>query len=327
MLRRARSGDQAAFSELVAPYRRDLHLHCYRLLGSALDAEDVVQDTLLAAWRGLSRFEGRASLRTWLYRIATNRCLNAMRADRRRPKVTRDAVELPPPTGWVDASPMEPYPDVLGASQPPPGPEAQYESKEAISLAFVAAVQALPPRQRAVLVLRDVLGYRAGEVAEILDTTEDSVTGALTRARTTLSVHLPAPAGLPESRRERELVARFAEAFEVGDVDEIVRLLTDDVWLRMPPLPLEYQGHDSVANFLRVIAFRDSRRYRLVHTSANGQPAFGCYLEDSHSPIAHAHGLMVITVTDQGVAGITRFLDNSILAGFGLPRTLDIEPG
>jgi RNA polymerase sigma-70 factor (ECF subfamily) len=332
LLARARTGDGEAFRELVEPYRRELHVHCYRLLGSVQDAEDLLQETLLAAWRGLDRFEGRSSLRTWLYRIATNRCLNALRAgDRRiRDRVPRAEVALPEPSRWVEPTWLEPYPDALldDLQDVAPGPDARYESKESISLAFIAAMQSLPPRQRATLVLRDVLGFRAGEVAEVLGTSEDSVNSALKRARATLAGQLPAGgAALPDSRRERELAARFAEAFERGDVDAIVALLTDDAWLRMPPLPLEYRGRAAAAGFLKAIAFRGTRRYRLIPTRANGQPAYGCYLSDAHTPIARAHGLLVITLDGERISALTRFLDNSVLPQFGLPRMLrDPDP-
>jgi RNA polymerase sigma-70 factor (ECF subfamily) len=331
LLAQARAGDGEAFRELVEPYRRELRVHCYRMLGSVQDAEDLLQETLLAAWRGLDRFERRSSLRTWLYRIATNRCLNALRAsDRRvREQSSRVEVHMPEPTRWVEPTWLEPYPDVLlsDVPDPAPGPDVRYESKEAISLAFVAAMQALPPRQRAVLVLRDVLGFRASEVADVLGASQESVTSALKRARAALATELPAgDTALPDSRRERELAMRFAEAFESGDVDAIVELLTDDAWLRMPPLPLEYQGRAATAHFLKTIAFRGARRYRLIPTRANGQPAYGVYLYDAHTPIARAHGLMVITLANGGISALTRFLDTSMLGYFGLPRTLRDDP-
>jgi RNA polymerase sigma-70 factor (ECF subfamily) len=325
LLARAQAGDGEAFGELVEPYRRELHLHCYRMLGSVHDAEDLLQETLLAAWRGLDGFAGRSALRTWLYRIATNRCLNALRAGERRirPPSPPTEVALPEPTRWVEPTWLEPYPDLLldGVPDRAPGPDARYERKEAVSLAFVAAMQALPPRQRAVLVLRDVLGFRAAEVARSLDTSEDSVNSALKRARTALAGQLPAGA-LPDSRRERELAAGFAEAFERGDIPAIVALLTDDAWLRMPPLPLEYQGRAAATRFLTTIAFRDQRRYRLIPTRANGQPAFGSYYRDVHTPILRAHGLVVVTVARDGISALTRFLESSTLARFGLPRIL-----
>ncbi|WP_328876751.1 sigma-70 family RNA polymerase sigma factor [Streptomyces sp. NBC_00287] len=330
-LERARAGDGQAFRKLTEPYRRELQVHCYRILGSVQDAEDLLQETLLAAWRGLEGFEGRSSLRSWLYRIATNRCLNALRDSTRRSReqpAYRLEIPLPEPTRRSDPSWLEPYPDVLLDELPDhaPGPEARYETKESVSLAFLVALQQLPPRQRAVLVLRDVLGFRAAEVAGMLDTTVDSVTSALKRARATLATRLPegdrddtAP---PYSPRERKLVDDFARAFERADVDAILALLTDDVWLTMPPLPFEYQGLGAVGHFLSTIAMRDDRRFRLVPTHANGQPAFGCYLLDPRTPIAHAHGLLVLTVSGNGISSLTRFVDNSLLPGFGLPRTL-----
>jgi RNA polymerase sigma-70 factor (TIGR02960 family) len=291
--------DDAAFGELAKAHRRELQVHCYRMLGSVQDAEDLVQETLLAAWQALDGFEGRASVRSWLYRIATNRCLNALRD--RKPV-------------W-----LEPYPDALLEQ----GPETRYEEREAIGLAFVTALQRLPPRQRAVLVLRDVLGFRAAEAAEILGVSEASVTSALHRARAAME---PVPlehAPLPGSPAERALVARFISAFEGGDVCGVVALLTDDASLTMPPAPLEYRGPAAIAAFLSTVpAGGRLDRFRLVPTRANGQPAFGCYLRDAHAPIAHAYGLMVLTLRGERVSAITGFPDTSVFAHFGLPRTL-----
>jgi RNA polymerase sigma-70 factor (TIGR02960 family) len=330
-LERARSGDDRAFGELTEPYRGELQLHCYRILGSVQDAEDVLQETLLAAWRGLGQYEGRASLRTWLYRIATNRCLNALRASSRRPRT-----EPAGPT-FLTAEPtrrgeplwLEPYPDVFLDGLPDLGadPEAQYEAKEAVALAFVTAVQHLPPRQRAVLVLRDVLGFRSSEVADMLESSEASVNSALQRARTTMESRLPGPdrarAPLPRSARERDIAARFATAFAANDVDGVVTLLTDDAWFTMPPVTLEYQGHEAIAAFLRdITSWRGPRHYRLIPTRANGQPAFGCYLQEAHSAVFRAHGMIVLTMEGDRISAITRFVDNSNLARFGLPRLL-----
>jgi RNA polymerase sigma-70 factor (TIGR02960 family) len=330
-LERARAGDGQAFRELTEPYRRELQVHCYRILGSAQDAEDLLQETLLAAWRGLGGFEGRASLRSWLYRIATNRCLNALRDGARRsgerPAISPE-VPLPEPTRRGDPSWLEPYPDVLLEDLPDesPGPEARYETRESVSLAFLAALQHLPPRQRAVLILRDVLGFRAAEVAGMLNAGEASVASALRRARVTLAARLPATgrddAPLPDTARERRLVEEFSLAFESGDVDAILALFTDDVWLTMPPLPMEYQGLAATGHFLSTIALRDGRRYRLVPTRANGQPAFGAYVLDPGTPIAHAHGLVVLTLSGDRICALTRFLDNGLLARFGLPSAL-----
>ncbi|HZE30325.1 MAG TPA: sigma-70 family RNA polymerase sigma factor [Actinoallomurus sp.] len=331
MLDRARAGDGQAFRELTEPYRRELQVHCYRILGSIQDAEDLLQETLLAAWRGLGGFEGRSSLRTWLYRIATNRCLNALRDGARRsgerPAISPE-VPLPEPTRRGDPSWLEPCPDALTEDLPDasPGPEARYEARESVSLAFLAALQHLPPRQRAVLVLRDVLGFRAAEVAGMLEASEDSVASALYRARATLATRMPADgrdhAPLPDTARERRIVEDFTVAFESGDVDAILALLTDDVWLTMPPLPLEYQGLAATGQFLSTIALRDGRRYRLVPTRANGQPAFGAYVLDPGTPIAHAHGLIVLTLSGERICALTRFLDNGLLPRFGLPRAL-----
>jgi RNA polymerase sigma-70 factor (ECF subfamily) len=333
LLRRAKAGDGAAFRELAQTYRGELQVHCYRILGSVQDAEDLVQETLMAAWRGLDGFEGRASLRSWLYRIATNRCLNALRdRGRRLPELApppAQATEPPEPTRVRDPIWLEPYPDALleAAVDHSHDPDARYEAREAIGLAFVAGLQRLPPRQRAVLVLRDVLGFRAGEVAETLGITEASVTSALHRARSALDAGLPAGqrghAPLPNSRAERELVARFTDAFESGDVQGVVSLLTDDAWLTMPPEPLEYQGPAAIARFLSTVpAGGRLDMFRLIPTRANGQPAFGCYLHDPHTPIAHAYGLMVLTLRGDRVAAITGFPDTSVFPRFGLPRTL-----
>jgi RNA polymerase sigma-70 factor (ECF subfamily) len=329
-LSRARAGDEQAFRELTDPYRRELQVHCYRILGSVQDAEDLLQETLLAAWRGLEQFEGRSSLRAWLYRIATNRCLNALRDSERRAPDARN--DLPRPTRMTEPLWLEPYPDALleGIADVAPGPEARYEAKEAIALAFVAGLQHLPPRQRAVLVLRDVLGFQAAEVAEILDSSEASVTSALQRARTTLDSRLGGRdtdlrerAPLPRSSRERELLARFADAFEGGDVDRIVALLTDDALLTMPPQPLAYEGHDAIAEFLSDrFATHHGRRVWLVPTRANSQPAFGHYIEDAHAPVGRFFGVIVLTLEGDRIAGLTRFGDTGILPSFGLPRTL-----
>jgi RNA polymerase sigma-70 factor (TIGR02960 family) len=328
LLARARAGDGDAFAELAGPFRRELQVHCYRILGSVADAEDMLQETMMAAWRGLDRFVGRASLRAWLYRIATNKCLNQLRGNRTRFHYSPD-IPLPEPTRTGEPLWLDPYPDALLGDIPDtaPGPEARYEARESVSLAFVGALQHLTPGQRAALVLRDVLGFSAAEAAGILGASLDSVNGALKRARAAIAEQLPPGqddrAPLPGSPRERQIVARFADAFEHGDVGRIVALLTDDAWLTMPPLPFEYQGRAAAAQFLSAISFRGgSRQFRLVPTRANGQPAFGCYLRDAHAPIAHAHGLIVLTLVGDHISAITRFLDNSVLPQFGLPRTL-----
>jgi RNA polymerase sigma-70 factor (TIGR02960 family) len=328
LISRARAGDGDAFRELTEPYRRELQVHCYRMLGSFQDAEDALQDTLLTAWQGLGGFEGRASLRTWLYRIATNRCLNARRSANRRPAERWDMpdVEPPEPTRIGEVVWLEPYPDTLleGAIDVPLGPEARYEQTEAISLAFVTALQVLPPRQLAVVILRDVLGFHANEVADMLDSTVESVNSALKRARASLQRRRPPiaerePAPAPDSPAEQALVAKFVLAYESGDVDALVAILTDDVFLSMPPIPLEYEGRDVVARLVASI-FRSGRRVDLVPTRANGQPAFGAYLRAS-TGVRHGAGLFVLTLTGDRICAFTRF-DNSVLPWFGLPRSL-----
>ena len=328
LLPRARSGDGDAFAELTGPFRRELQVHCYRILGSAADAEDMLQETMMAAWRGLDRFEERASLRTWLHAIATNKCLNHLRASRGAP-LPEPEVPLPGPTRSSEPLWLEPYPDAMLGDLPDaaPGPEARYEARESVSLAFVTALQHLPPRQRAALVLRDVLGFRAAETADMLGTTLDAANNLLKRARATLAGHLP-PGGrdrapLPGSARERQVTAAFADAFEHGDVQAIVALLTGDAWLTMPPLPFDYQGRETIGHFLYAVSFRHgTRQNRLIPTRANGQPAFGRYLRDPHAPLGHAHGLIVLTLAGDRISAITGFNDNSVLARFGLPRTL-----
>jgi RNA polymerase sigma-70 factor (TIGR02960 family) len=328
LITRARAGDGDAFRALTEPHRRELLVHCYRMLGSFQDAEDALQDTLLAAWRGLGGFGGRASIRTWLYRIATNRCLNALRSASRRPAKEWDnpEVEPPEPTRLGEVVWLEPYPDALleGAMDVPLGPEARYEQTEAISLAFVTALQLLPPRQLAVLVLRDVLGFHANEVADMLDSTVESVNSALKRARANLRHRLPPgerePPPAPDSPAERALAARFVRAYESGDVDALVALLTADVLVSMPPIPLEYQGRNAVARFYASV-IGQGRPYDLVPTRANAQPAFGVYVRAPASGIRHGTGLYVLTLTGDRIRAITRF-DTSVLPWFGLPRAL-----
>jgi len=223
---------------------------------------------------------------------------------------------------------VEPYPDVLleGIAEDAPGPDARYETRETIELAFIVGLQHLPPQQRAVLVLRDVMGYRAAETAELLETSEASVNNQLRRARAAFDSRLPATgrerAPLPNSKLERDLVGRFAETVEAGDIDGMVALLTDDAWVTMPPLPHAYQGHDAISAFLRGSAERRGGPLRLVPTRANGQPAFGCYLRVSETEVARAYALFVLTLEGDQISAITWFADGSILPRFGLPRTL-----
>jgi RNA polymerase sigma-70 factor (ECF subfamily) len=295
------------------------------MLGSLQDAEDAVQETLMAAWQGLDGFERRASLRTWLYRIATNRCLNARRSASRRPvkEWNRPAGDPPEPTRFGEIPWLEPYPDSL-LEEVPLGPEARYAQTEAISLAFVTALQVLPPRQLAVLILRDVLGFHADEVADMLDTGVASANSALKRARAGLRRLQPQaderqPAPAVNSTSEQALVAEFVRAYESGDVDALVALLTTDIFVSMPPIPLEYQGRDVVSRLFAGI-FSSGRRVDLVPTRANGQPAFGAYLR-AGSGIRHGSGLFVLTITGDRICTFTRF-DASVLPWFGLPQSL-----
>jgi RNA polymerase sigma-70 factor (TIGR02960 family) len=328
LMSRARDGDGEAFRELTEPHRRELQVHCYRMLGSFQDAEDALQDTLLSAWQGLHGFEGRASLRTWLYRIATTRCLNARRAASRRPAQEWNipGAQPPEPTRLGEVVWLEPFPDALleGAIGVPLGPEARYEQTESISLAFVTALQVLPPRQLAVLILRDVLGFHASEVAGMLDSTVESVNSALKRARASLQRRRaptadrePPPAA--DSPVEEAIVAKFVSAYESADLDALVDLLTDDVFMSMPPMPLEYEGRDSVARFCALL-FRAGRRIDLVPTRANGQPAFGAYVR-APAGDRHGTGLFVLTLAGDRICALTRF-DTSVLPWFGLPRSL-----
>ena len=320
-MERARAGDEPAFRALTDPFRRELELHCYRMLGSLQDAEDMLQETLLAAWRGLDGFQERASLRTWLYRIATNRCLNHLRGRARRPGADPPPMPEPPPaTRHAEPLWLQPYPDLLLAGLPDaaPGPAARYETKEATALAFVAGLQRLPVPQRTALVLRDVLGFSAGESAAMLDTTEAAVKGALQRARAALAARPvdAARAPAPGSPQERRVVDRFADAVERGDTGAVVALLADDAWVTMPPYPFEYQGKEAIARFLEDRARLRGGPLRAVPTRANGQPAFGCYLG------ARPYGLMVLALAGEEIAAITFFGDASGFARFGLPPML-----
>lgn len=315
LLDRARAGDQDAFAELVAPYRRELQLHCYRLLGRLADAEDAVQETLLAAWRGLPEFEGRASVRSWLYRIATRRCLNAIRdAARRPPLAPTPPFEAPEPTRHNEVPWVQPYPDVLL-------PESAYLHRERVELAFVEALAQLPPRQTAALVVCDVLGFPLTEAAAVLDTTAAAVKGALQRARTTLRSTTATRPPAHGSAEERRLGKQFATAFVADDVDAVIALLTDDAWLAMPPAPHQYIGMAAIAGFLRASAdWRAGRRYSLLPTRANAQPAFGCYLD------AAPAGLVVLTLDGDRIARVTRFMDDTLFPAFGLPKAFSRSP-
>jgi RNA polymerase sigma-70 factor (TIGR02960 family) len=326
----ARGGDGDAFRTLVEPHRRELQVHCYRMLGSLQAAEDVFQETMLAAWHGLEAYEGRASIRGWLYRIATNRCLNAHRSIRRRPAMEWKTPEFQPPepTRLGEVAWLEPYPDALvdDAVGVTPGPDGLCERRESISLAFMRALQVLPARQLAALILCDVLEFRANEVAHMLDSSVESITSALKRARASLQRRWP-----PGHDRERPpargspaedtIVAKFVSAYESADLDALVALLTDDVFISMPPMPYEYEGKDLVARFCASATFDVGRRFDLVPTRANGQPAFGAYLR-SPSGIHQGTALLVLTLSGHRICAITRF-EGSVLPWFGLPQTIE----
>jgi RNA polymerase sigma-70 factor (ECF subfamily) len=325
---RAQAGDHQAFAALTDPYRRELQLHCYRILGQVQDAEDAVQETLVSAWSALESFEERATLRSWLYRIATNRCLNMLRDSGRRPATTTVVAPAPPEaTRYGEVLWLEPYPDALleGIVDSAAGPEARYEIREAVTLAFLTALHRLPPRQRAVLVLRDVLGFSATEVAAMLGTTPTSVNSALIRARATIEEHGPRVhdrAPLPRSAQERRLVARFVDAFEHGEVEPIVTLLAEDAWWTMPPEPWGHQGHDAIEQYIAYAFATRETPHRLIPTRANSQPAFGHYAKDPHTDVGRVLSLLVLTLDGDRISHITRFAATSVLPHFGLPRTI-----
>ena len=326
-LERSRCGDGAAFADLVEPHRRELHVHCYRMLGSFEDADDAVQETMLAAWRALPAFQGRASVRTWLYRIATNTCLNLIRGARRRPQMLDPLPSTASaPTGSETVTWLQPYPDELLDSMPDdaPGPDVRVEQTEAISLAFIAALQLLSPRARAVLILRDVLGFSAREVADAVETTPDAVAMTLSRARASLRGQ--SRSSVPPSRpvgtsREAEVVRRLVDAFTAQDVDRVVSLLTEDVRIAMPPLPAVWQGRQRAAEFLSGVVFKLVPEARFIPTRANRQPALAVYTRDDANALWHGSGLLVITLRGDEVTGLTRF-ESHTLRAFGLPRVL-----
>jgi len=330
LLGAARSGDEEAFRRLVEPHRAELHAHCYRMLGSVHDAEDALQDALLRAWRGLRGLEGRSSLRTWLYKIATNTSLDAIA---RRPKRVLPMDYGPPRPDGAEGEPVlasvwvEPYPDELvGLEDGYAAPDARYEQREAVELAFIAALQHLAPRQRAVLILREVLGFSAREVADALDSTPASVNSALQRARKTIDERLPdrsQQATLRElgDERVRDLVERFTAAFEQGEVDAILGMLAEDATFSMPPYPSWARGRDAVGRSW-LMPGGPVPRLRYVRTRANGQLATAAYLRDpiggGYLPIA----LDVLTLRGAEIVDVIAFRDPEVFRRFGLPEEL-----
>jgi RNA polymerase sigma-70 factor (ECF subfamily) len=323
-LARAQAGDGEAFRELVGPYRAELLAHCYRTLGSFHDAEDVLQEALLAAWLGLGQFDGR-SLRAWLYRITTNRCLNYLRGESRRPQpagppdqsVRRRMESVRSSDPWW----LEPIPDML-LDDVTPGPEARYNARESIALSFVAGLQHLPPQQRAVLVLRDVLGFPASETAEILETTTVAVNSALIRARAGQRHDRdPRDVPLPKSPAEAAVIGRFVDALERFDLNRLVTVLTTDARFTMPPEPVEFRGAAAITGFFRELPFW-GEELKVVLTRANNQPALVYYLPDPCAPIWRAGSILVLSLRGDRVCAITRFASQGLLARFGLPRTL-----
>jgi RNA polymerase sigma-70 factor (TIGR02960 family) len=325
-MERARAGDDRAFRELTEPYRRELQVHCYRMLGSLTDAEDVLQETLLAAWRGLAGFRQQSSLRSWLYRIATNQCLNALRAASRR--VVPEPVppfRPPEPSQRGEITWLQPFPDALleGIPDTAPGPEARYQATEAIELAFVAGLQRMPPRQAAALLLRDVLGFGADEVAGMLNTTETAVKGALQRARAAADAQRSEAAPRPRSATEHVLARRFADAYVAADIDGMVALLTDDAWLSMPPAPHQYHGIAAIRSFLRAsFGHRGDRRAYVLPAHANTQPALASYLSVLGQSAAAPAGLFVLTMSGERIHAVTRFHLDELYPRFGLATSL-----
>jgi RNA polymerase sigma-70 factor (ECF subfamily) len=298
LLAAAQVGDEAAFGRLVQPYRRALEIHCYRMLGSPHDAEDVLQDTLLRAWRGLARFDRRSSVHTWLYRIATNACLDELR---RRPR---------------RAEPVQPFPDArVEAASPVYDPAARYALREGMELALLSAIQHLPGRQRAVLILRDVLGWTAPEIAGLLDSTVAGVNSALQRARATIDVRLPEPSEPPAEATERELLRRYIDVWERDDVDSLVALVREDALLRMPPQPW-VQGAAAIARFFHETATGgDLRRIALAPTRANGRPAVAMHTRTDSGRL-EPHGILVLEVVGDTIAGFDAFIDPALLPLF-----------
>ncbi|GHF08245.1 ECF RNA polymerase sigma factor SigG [Amycolatopsis deserti] len=312
-LERARTGDDAAFTRLVEPLRRELHAHCYRMLGSVHDADDALQEALLRAWRGLPGFEGRASLRSWLYTVTTRTCLDAVERRGRRAL----PMDLGPSSDHV-VTEDAPRTDVAWLGPYPTGPDARAEQREAVELAFVAALQHLPGNQRAALVLFEVLGFSAAEIASMMNTSAASVNSALQRARRVMPTREP----VPDDARVRMLASDYAGALERGDADALVALLTEDVTWSMPPMPHWYHGIDAVMSFARQypLASCGSWRHRIV--AANGLPAVASYLRTEPDGTFGSWSINVLTPRDGRIAAVTSFVGREHFAAFGLPDEL-----
>jgi RNA polymerase sigma-70 factor (ECF subfamily) len=321
LLEAARDGDEGAFRRLVEPRQAELHAHCYRMLGSVHDAEDALQDALLRAWRGLARFEGRSSLRAWLYRIATNTCLDviARRPKRVLPIDYGPATDphLGPGEPVVESVWVEPYPDEqLGLEDGYAAPAARYEQRESVELAFIAALQHLPATQRAVLILREVLGFSAREVAESLETTVPSVNSALQRARAAVEQRLPEQSQQATLRalgdeRLTEIVDGYVDAWERGDVDAVVAMLAEDATFAMPPLRTWFHGRSAIAAFLAGWPLSGAWRWRQVRARANGQPALGFYSWDEEQESYLPFALNVLTLRGARISDVTAFVARS----------------
>ena len=324
LLAQAKAGDEDAFGVLIAPYLRELHVHCYRMLGSVQDAEDVMQDVLVRAWRHLDAFDGRGSVRGWLYRIATNRCLTA----RSRTATAPVPVLSPPPPPSnatdVEVTALTPYPDAwLAELASPDDPADRYEIRESVQLAFLTVIQLLPPRQRAVLLLRDVLGFSAAETAQILRTSQASVTSALQRARATVETNRASgrlrPASTVHQGAQRALADRFSAAWHAGDIPALVSVLAEDCLLTMPPAPLAYRGRQAIGTFFGTVpAGGNLAAFRLLPLQANFQPAVAAYMRDGAT--ARAYGIMALAIRDDTIGEITGFADPALFPVFGLPR-------
>jgi RNA polymerase sigma-70 factor (ECF subfamily) len=328
LLSAARLGDRNAFEELVGPHRRELHVHCYRMTASLDDADDMLQETLLKAWRGIGSFEPRAPLRAWLYKIATNTCLNELAA-RRRPRFLRRAEWSGGPPLIAEVEHLQPYPDRL--LDQADDPATHVARREDVALAFVAAIQLLPPRQRAVLLLRDVLAWSAKEVAVALDSSVASVNSALQRARGTLKTRFPG-AGPPmdlgtlSGAAEKKLLTRFIEAWEAADFDRLASLLQEDAVLAMPPIPLWFRGRREIIGFLSTEpAGGRLQDIRLVTVSSNRQPAVAAFIVDAEEGGYLFYGLMVFSMENDAISGITGFPDSALGDRFELPSWIPGE--